>query len=163
MKEVLRMTVEKVMDQWHLSNNLFEPPVTVTNSPLVKRLEVAWDKFGLIARGKAKKDVKAQWEPKLDKLFDVTVCQCPITICPSDTSTCKQQCGGHIDCTCPREAKLPVQELAWLHSQRMKEGDYSTMFIGVEDKKETERQIKYQERKKLDAAIPENHMRRRNR
>ena len=106
-KNMIKMTVEKICDQWLHPNHLFIPPVTVNPGALERRLQNAWDKFSDIAKGRAKVNVKAQWEPKIDRLFDVTVCQCPITLCTNPESPCfsllkrtlcKMPGGAHISC-----------------------------------------------------------------
>ena len=66
--------------QWRKSNVKFAPPVVISREALSKRLQTAWTSISAIARGKAKKADKEQWEAKLDKLLDVTVCQCEISV-----------------------------------------------------------------------------------
>ena len=97
---------------------------------MVSKLNTAWEKIGLIARGKAKKVDKEVWEPKLDRLLDLTVCQCKIVLCDNPSKGCVKgtnECMGHITCDCPKELKLPVLELKWLFYQREKKGEKSLL------------------------------------
>ena len=58
--------------------------------------------------------------------------------------------GAHITCSCPREEKLPVLELLFIHTQRQKVRDLGGMSIGAPDFPESQRQTNYQERRELD-------------
>ena len=160
-KDIMQETARRVMDQWLLSSHLFVPPVTVTELALTIRLENAWNKYTLIAKDKASKQVKSTWEPRLDRLLDITVCHCPIYLCSDPASPClgkecKVSGGAHITCSCVKQVKLPTQELQWIHSQRNKVGEYSTMSIGGGDMVENLRQIKQLKRKQKEAQIPVN-------
>ena len=68
---------------------------------------------------------------------------------------CKMPGQAHISCTCPREIKLPLKELAWLQAQREKTGDYSIMLMGKGDMVETERQVQYAKKKEQVEERPE--------
>ena len=64
---------------------------------------------------------------KLDKLFDLLVCKCPIEDCPGDTCKLKSCPGLHADCSCSREDKIPPIELAFVRDQRKKIGRIGDM------------------------------------
>ena len=134
-KEIMKVTCKEVMDQVVKSNCEFSPPVILTPLALQIRLEKAWNKFTLIANGRASKAVKSQWQPKLDKLLDLTLCHCTITVFSGPSNICQgSQLGtGHITYTCPRSMRLPKKDLAWLHGQRNKVGEYSNMAISGGD------------------------------
>ena len=85
----------------------------------------------------------------MDKLWDITICRCDITLC-TDTSSpysgqfepCKTPGGFHIKCIGLLPFKLPPHELAWILKQRNKVGEVSEMDIAGNDAKETTRQLK---------------------
>ena len=142
---------ESIVAQWSKSSNKFAPPVILTRNALASRLQTAWDNISLISRGKAKKADKIRWEAKLDKLLDLTVCQCEISICHGPpTKTCplpgKKECMGHITCHCKKELKLPILELKWIYYKRIKIGEKSGMGMVAGDMVETRRQVKAQNR-----------------
>ena len=140
-REMIEELVTDVYNQWEKSNIKFKSPVVSDRKPMVMRLENAWKKVNLIPLKKeTKPNVVKIWESKLDRLFDITFCQCPITLC-SDTAQppCKDDCKAeaHIQCSCTKEQKLLVLELAWLKSQREKAGSKSKQKMISEDKEET--------------------------
>ena len=60
---------------------------------------------------------------KLDKVFDIVVCQCPIELCSkSDCNPAHCSNGFHISCSCERDFKIPTMELRYLLDQREKVG-----------------------------------------
>ena len=62
--------------------------MVISKNALSLRLKTAWDNISTVARGKARKADKEKWESKLDKLLDVTVCQCKITVCTVPRPLC---------------------------------------------------------------------------
>ena len=73
----------------------------------------------------------------LDKLFDIVQCSHQIFLCDemgancNDPTTCTLMV--HIQCTCPKEKKVPQEELQWLRSQRVKVGERAGMqMVGVD-------------------------------
>ena len=120
-KELMTITAKSVIDQWLKANHMFKVPVIKSETTLVRQLTTAWEKCMEIARGKANKPTRDLLEGKLDRLLDITVCRCPITLCsdtdsPCQNKVCKMPGGGHINCTCAKEIKLPLLDLAWLQS-----------------------------------------------
>ena len=153
-RDMIDDLVTAVYLQWEISNKKFKHPVVSERKPMVNRLKNAWEKINLIALKKeTKKMVISIWESKLDRLFDITFCQCPITLC-SDTPNppCKEDCKleAHIKCACTLPQKIPVLELSWLKSQREKIGTKSKQQMISADKKETEKQNKAERRKQKD-------------
>ena len=131
-----------------------------------QRLRTAWDNISLIASGKAKKADKVRWEEKLDKLLDLTVCQCKISICQGPpTKKCplpgKKECMGHINCDFVKDLKLPLLELKWIYFQRIKVGEKSGMGMVSGDMVETKRQVKAENRVAEDKAVVVNYTSRR--
>ena len=157
---------ESIVAQWSKSSNKFAPPVILTRNALASRLQTAWDNISLISRGKAKKADKIRWEAKLDKLLDLTVCQCEISICHGPpTKTCplpgKKECMGHITCHCKKELKLPILELKWIYYKRIKIGEKSGMGMVAGDMVETRRQVKAQNRVAEEKSVKVNYTKRR--
>ena len=66
------------------SNNKFMPLVVVTKDALIFRLQIALETICDISRGRAKHATNLKWDSNLDKLLDMTVCQCSS---PSNTFT----------------------------------------------------------------------------
>ena len=100
-----------------------------------------------VSNNNAKKHDIEKFTERLDKLYDLTRCRCPIMKC-SEFEKCENQkdvCKKefHITCNCVREEKLPLLELGFIYSQRSKRGEKGGMQIsGVIDKNETARQEK---------------------
>ena len=73
------------------------------------RLQIAWETISDITRGRAKKATKLKWDSKLDKLLDITVCQCEIEVCQGPSNTYKHLdknvCQGPISCIYPKDIK----------------------------------------------------------
>ena len=57
----------------------------------------------------------------------------------------------HINCNCPREQKVPVEELEWLQNQRVKVGEKGGMQMAGVDSVATKKHDKYLKRKSADA------------
>ena len=151
MSEVLVEVVEKVFGQWQLSNLMFKPPVTITPQGLKQKLNNCWEKIRILVWNKKKISERERetFENKLDKLVDIVICKCPITLCPIP---CNKTCpGAHITCTCLKHMKVPISDLAWLHAQRQKEQERSSLAIsGAVDKVEGEKRMKTDDRKQAE-------------
>ena len=155
--------------QWKRANVAFHPPVTITDEAIKKKLNLAWETAMKIAKKKSNKVQKETFESKLDKLVDITWCRCKITSCEEldcsksckkcspcgrcgDCKKCKDciECsqGAHIDCTCVKELKLPLLELKFLETERLKIGEQGSMMIsGIVDMVEQVKQVKKLSRK----------------
>ena len=81
---VMKEVADSVLTQWRKSNNRFNPPVVVTKDALIFRLQIALETICDISRGRAKHATNLKWDSNLDKLLDMTVCQCSS---PSNTFT----------------------------------------------------------------------------
>ena len=86
---------------------------------------------------------------KLDHLFDILVCQCPIRSCiESDCLPSYCEGGAHINCYCLKQFKIPTMELMYIKDQREKIGlTGGEMQMGTADKVEAKRQEKNMQRK----------------
>ena len=154
-KDMIVELTTVVYSQWEKSNFKFKPPVLSDKKVVVKRLQYAWEKVNAIALKKeTKPSVVNVWEAKLDNLFDITLCQCPITLC-DDTPhpPCKTECKAeaHISCTCTAPQKLPLLDLAWVKGQRDKIGSKSKHQLYKADLVETMQQEKTAKRKHDDS------------
>ena len=79
---------------------------------------------------------------KLDHLFDILVCQCPIRSCiESDCLPSYCEGGAHINCSCLKQFKIPTMELMYIKDQREKIGlTGGEMQMGTADTVEAKRQ-----------------------
>ena len=82
-----------------------------------------------------------QWRQKLDRAFNILICHCPFKVCPEyGCSGCSNSI--HLACVCPLEAKIPLMEVPFFHSQLTKVGTKGGIMIGSVDKVEPSRQTK---------------------
>ena len=86
----------------------------------------------------------------LDQLFDIVSCQCPILLCSE--FSCSDSCNAkvHINCSCPKENRIPELEVEFLNDQRRKSGSKGKLMIAGRDKVETARQQKLLLRKQKE-------------
>lgn len=79
-----------------------------------------------INRKHVKARVKNNLDEKLDKLFDISACTCSLDILPcSDRRvhcTIEKCAEEHIVCVCSSDAKVPIEDRAYLRDQRSKSG-----------------------------------------
>ena len=114
---------------------------------MCQRIERDW-KMAQDISGKrvTTKKIVQGFEDKLDKLFDITKCKCPILTCQERECLGPVKCWDrdHITCICARELKLPVLDLQFLRSQRDKIDEKGKIIISnVGDIEEHKRQVKY--------------------
>ena len=79
----------------------------------MSKLKEVWNQAVKFSLGKGKLDAKERFIVKLDKLFDILTCKCKITSCEGGS------CEGcviqvHINCSCSRNKKIPVKDLAYI-------------------------------------------------
>ena len=121
--------------QWMKANHLFAFPVMITEKAAKNKLKDLWTLATSLATNKnktlTKKFKRTSFVDKLDKLFDLLHCHCPLD-----------------KCTCKRETKIPASDLEFIIAQREKVGSKGKLVIGATDSKETKRQIKLIEKKK---------------
>jgi hypothetical protein len=150
-KEIIEEVVTRIFKQWQLANVLFKHPVTQTPWTVHQKIQNMWNKISDIVWHRTRVSLKQrdELETKLDKLLDIVICKCPISIC---SKPCSKDClGGHTVCICPRYNKVPEVDLAWVHAQRQKVQEKSSMAIVGIDKVETNKKVKTEERKLKDA------------
>ena len=113
-KELMKDVTAKVLVQWERANDVLKPPILCTSRSLERRLEKEWERAKLAARNKLGKDQKLELEEKLGKLLDPLNCVCqPIQSCVEVGCLGRKrkpvpcQDGGHLNCVCPKENKIP--------------------------------------------------------
>nr|XP_027220371.1 uncharacterized protein LOC113812651 [Penaeus vannamei] len=83
---------------------------------------------------------------KVNKLFDILTCKCHITICEEEG--CVNQ--AQINCSCCREKKIPVKELAYVKGQKEKVGGIGPHQMGGPDLLKHKRQVKTLDRQEIE-------------
>ena len=162
----------KVLEKWERANNSFVAPVIISRVTILNKIQESWEQAKNISLGRGKLQVKEAFTAKLDKLFDILNCKCKIVLCSEfgclADAACKKE--SHINCTCPKEMKIPVKELAFIRGQRDKTGSFGPHQIGLPDVPEHNRQVKkqkreedekrrlaeYKQKSKQDVSIPSN-------
>ena len=127
----------------------------IQDESISKKILKKYETAKLINKNQIKAKVKKLFIEKLDHLFDILVCQCPIIHC--EKSECnKAHClgGAHITCSCSREVKIPTMELRFILDQREKVGlKGGQMLIAGPDRKESVRQAENLARKMSKAPV----------
>ena len=90
------------------------------------------------------------FQSRCEKLFDLIFCKCKIISC--EEAGCEGCCdsSAHITCTCKREKKIPLVELAYVMDQRNREGGKGQFQMTDLDKKVTSKMQESQDRKAKD-------------
>ena len=163
--ELSIQTAALIIENWnHVNSKITETPVIITSKQIVARLDHLWsmvEKFSnprKVTKGDRRKrrksgDLQAEKEEflkKLDKLFDILNCQCPLITCTENN--CERVCKMkvHICCSCPRDMKIPTIELEFIYHQRTKTGVKSMMMMANPDLVETRKQLKLAQRKERE-------------
>ena len=138
-----RMT-PKIVAKWNQNN----PELILIASKSIKNKIIrSMDTAQAINLKKLSKKQKDIFYQKLDKLFDLLVCLCPIEDCPGDTCRRKKCPGVHVDCFCERKDRIPEIELEFVRDQRLKVGHRGKMQMGKPDRKEAKRQEENNQKK----------------
>lgn len=161
-----------VIDQYLRANKEFQPPVVVSERAIQIKLKTAWETAQKIAmKHLTKKSQIEAFEEKLDKLLDITKCQCSINLCQNfgcpekcrrcnkcgRCGICKQwkeceECaqGAHISCSCLRAERIPLLELRFIIAQKEKMGEKGAMMMATTvDMKEQKKKEKQESMKGL--------------
>ena len=117
-------TVEKAVRSKFLEANPRLPLITVDSA--VKKIGRDMDVVNLLDANKLSAKRRKLFLPKLDKIFDLVTCQCPIAVCEQD-----HDCSGaHVLCKCSKDSpKIPDIEAAWLRDQRLRDGNYKGEYV----------------------------------
>ena len=146
--ELAGKTGRAVLSLWTQMNTQMTRAL-VKEKEVIRRVFLLWTRMEEVtsggkkkASGKRKKYGQAGEERKaflanLDKLFDIVSCQCPMLSCSE--FGCSDDCKDriHINCSCPKENRIPALELEFINDQRSKTGVKGKFMIAGRDKKET--------------------------
>ncbi|KAG7166056.1 hypothetical protein Hamer_G031261, partial [Homarus americanus] len=156
-KELINDMIVPLLHQWTKANALFKPPVINQCRTIELKLTKLWHKAVETSLGKGNLARKNEFLHTLDTLFDILTCKCSIQLCSE--SNCshsgKRENNSHIDCSCPREKKIPVLELEFIKAQRTKaEGQGKTKKqIANAKKREQIREREQKKKMKSEEAI----------
>lgn len=92
MQEIFYEVAIDIAARWSSSNGDMKEPVVCRRKAIEQRFSRAWATFSEIARDKARKATKEEWEPRLDKLLDISFCRCRTVLCGEDDASCKETC-----------------------------------------------------------------------
>ena len=151
--ELAAKTGRAVLSQWSQMNTQMMSTL-VKEKEVVRRVFVLWTRMEEVASGGKKKasgkrkkygqagEQRKAFVASLDKLFDIVSCQCTILSCSEFSCSDNCKAGVHIDCSCPKETRIPELELEFIHDQRKKSGVKGRLMIAGRDMVETARQQK---------------------
>ena len=131
--------ISKVRSIWLSANPLL--PLQNEKSSL-DRLVKEWKYILVHLKEHANVTLKNDFEVRMDRLFDICTCKCIIYDCVAFANCDGCDTKAHINCSCPIQRRIPLNELNLMYIQRNKIGVKSEIQIGSVDKKETSRQIK---------------------
>ncbi|KAI4816006.1 hypothetical protein KUCAC02_006125 [Chaenocephalus aceratus] len=108
-----------VIGQWSKANALFKPPVTNEKVTIMSKLKEVWNQaVKKCSLGKGTLDARERFSVKLDTLFDLLTCKCRITSERGGCDGCVIQ--AHFNCSCSREKRIPLKDLAYIKGQKEK-------------------------------------------
>jgi hypothetical protein len=154
--------IAQLLAQWKKANAQFKYPVIIHEETLKIKIKKIWERGNIVSRGRTKLEEKTKFISKLDHLFDILYCKCPIKLCAElgcqkiGEDRCKKD--AHANCNCLREFKIPQLELSFVRAQREKEGSEGALQIGGVDTPESKRQdkaIKNKVKKKTNSEAAE--------
>ena len=114
-KEVISDIFPKLIEKWQKANALFITPVINDEQCIINKLKKAWEETTLDAQGKLSKHVKNKIASKLNKLFDISNCKCVIQLCSKNSYSSNCTKIAQINCSCPKEMKIPNTELLFIY------------------------------------------------
>ena len=112
MPNIFFVVANYVLPRWSNSHSKFREPVVYGQKAIQQHLNQAWNTFFKIAQGKAHKATSEEWEPKLDRLLDISFWRCPI-FCSDQHATCTDVCNDQAHClsSCALKYRLLKKEL----------------------------------------------------
>ena len=141
---IAEQVAPKIIHKWKQCNPEL---VLITELSLKNKIARAMTTAQNISKKKVSSKQKDIFLAKIDRLFDILCCQCPIKSCASVSCSDEECAGAHIDCSCLREFKIPVMELRYVLDQRTKLGHTGLLQMGPPDLPEAVRQQKAEARK----------------
>ena len=146
-RDKFKKVASKVVGIWQSVHPLM--PV-VKEKWLIDRLSLEWGKAKQLVKKRSNKPKLQTFLDTLDKLFDICLCKCRIFECKDfDCPGC--DAGAHTTCRCPKDNKVPVEELSFLRMQRSKVGGKSGIQIGPVDSRTSNVVAKRVKRKSIDS------------
>ena len=142
-----------ILSVWNRANaNLVKLPIRVTDKSLTNRIQAKWTLLSKIAakKGKVTPKERQTFESSLDKLFNILVCSCSFVNCVEAKCQDENCPSVHLNCSCPRESKIPKLDLAFMKDQQEKTGTKGRFQMAQGDSAETARQLKATKRKEIE-------------
>ena len=139
-----RKIVESLTDIWGKVN----PNLPLMSTEIIQRKVARLrSKIEATNRKHIQKKSREDLEKKLDKLFDISSCECSLPVVPCNHKTIKctiQNCDEvHIECLC--QQKVPREEREYLRDQRNKTGPKGTFQLGSVDREAARRDRRREE------------------
>ena len=142
--DVADIIAPKIVMKWKQANPEL---VLIADKSLKTKIVRAYSTAEDIRLKKLNKKQRDIFFGKLDKLFDILVCHCPISVCPGELCSRKTCPGFHVDCKCEVKDKIPVIELEFIKDQRDKVGHKGNMQLAGPDRVEARRQAENRKKK----------------
>ena len=141
----------KVIEKWIQSNPRL---ILISEESLVCKITTNYDKAKAVNWNRLKAKERDIFLGKIDILFDILKCTCPIELCDQiDCPPAYCQNGVHIKCTCKLPLKIPPMELRFIKNQRDNIGLLGgKMQIQCRDKKEAKRQERTKKKEMIESA-----------
>jgi len=118
--DIVHEVSEEVLKRWREANPKFEFPIILKDSIVKLKISKLLDDHNHYARGNGKKKYRDRFINDLDKLFNILRCNCSIMVCSKFGCPAECQNGVHISCSCPSSKKIPVSELQFIRSQKLR-------------------------------------------
>ena len=145
-KEVMSDILPMIKSQWQAANAMFKHPVIVSDQVILNKIVTGWKQASDYCYKRMKKNKQEKFLKQLDKVVDILKCKCNISSC-SEANCAGCNTEAHINCSCPKQNKIPKLELNFVLAQRTKVGDFSAFQIAGNNVKETKRQKKQLDQK----------------
>lgn len=147
-EKTVRYLAEKVtpeiIELWRKMNPRV---ITSTEYSVAKRLEREFRQVRDVVRSATPKE-REKLDAKLDRLLDICACRCPMLAC--EEAGCDGCEKVHMNCSCPRQFRIPEKELVFMKDQRQKIGTKGMMQMSIVDQAEKLRQQKAAKRQRSE-------------
>jgi len=118
--DIVHEVSEEVLKRWREANPKFEFPIILKDDVVKLKISKLLDDHNHYARGNGKKKYRDRFVNDLDKLFNILRCNCSIMVCSKFGCPAECQNPVHISCSCPSSKKIPVSELQFIRSQKLR-------------------------------------------